>query len=223
MSRLTRLSLILAASALPVATMPTAVLAQPQTLDFGDDAGDYTNDGECDDMRFSGPGMTDTPLLEEDIGHDASDCRNAFFRGELSYNSGYRAVGQIEWGGDSGDYANDGECDDMRFTGEAMTDTPLLTEDLGNDATDCRSAFMRGKLQVNPLFVKTGGIDFGDDKGDFAKDGECDDLRFSGIGMTDTPLLGDDVGHDASDCRKAFDEGRLQWRGEMVYLDASGD
>ncbi|TIX51924.1 hypothetical protein [Alteraurantiacibacter aquimixticola] len=53
------------------------------TVDFGDDNGDYSNDSECDDPRFEGPGMTATPLLDEDIRHDATDCRTAFERGEL--------------------------------------------------------------------------------------------------------------------------------------------
>lgn len=53
-------------------------------VDFGSDSGDWTNDGECDDPRFKGPGMTSTPLLDEDIRADASDCRAAYERGELT-------------------------------------------------------------------------------------------------------------------------------------------
>ena len=34
---------------------------------FGDDTGSYANDGECDDPRFSGPGMTGTALLSDDV------------------------------------------------------------------------------------------------------------------------------------------------------------
>ena len=52
-------------------------------VDFGNDNGDWANDDECDDPRFEGPGMTATPLLDEDIGHDASDCRAAYEAGEL--------------------------------------------------------------------------------------------------------------------------------------------
>ncbi len=57
--------------------------AAAASVDFGDDASDWSNDNECDDPRFEGPGMTATPLLDEDIGHDASDCRAAFVRGDL--------------------------------------------------------------------------------------------------------------------------------------------
>ena len=58
-------------------------MAAASGVDFGDDASRWSNDGECDDPRFQGPGMTATPLLEEDIMHDATDCREAFERGEL--------------------------------------------------------------------------------------------------------------------------------------------
>ena len=55
-------------------------------INFGDDNGAWSNDGECDDPRFSGPGMTTTALLDEDILHDATDCRIAFEAGLLSLN-----------------------------------------------------------------------------------------------------------------------------------------
>lgn len=54
------------------------------TIDFGDDNGRWSNDNECDDSRFEGAGMTATPLLEEDIGHDATDCRTAYEAGNLT-------------------------------------------------------------------------------------------------------------------------------------------
>ncbi len=53
-------------------------------IDFGTDDGEWSNDNECDDPRFKGPGMTGTPLLEEDIKADATDCREAYERGELT-------------------------------------------------------------------------------------------------------------------------------------------
>lgn len=141
--------MIFATAAIPAATLPGVALAQPQSFDFGDDAGDYAKDGECDDLRFSGPGMTDTPLLADDVAHDATDCQAAFYRGELSFNPMYSTTEGINWGDDDGDYANDGECDDMRFKGEGMTDTPLLAEDIGHDASDCSRAFQAGKLRWN--------------------------------------------------------------------------
>ena len=114
----------------------------------------------------------------------------------------------IDFGNDSSEWANDGECDDARFAGPGMTGTPLLQVDVMADATDCRSAYQSGQLMVRG--VSNGLVDFGDDSGDWANDGECEDMRFEGPGMTGTPLLEDDVMRDASDCKSAYDAGRLQ-------------
>ena len=130
--------------------------AAAQTIDFGDDDGRFSKDGECDDMRFSGPGMTDTLLIDSDIRHDATDCRAAYNQGRLTYQGGRRSNtpsspasnSRIIWGDDSGKYARDGECDDKRFSGEGMTDTPLLDSDIKHDATDCRVAYDQGRLQL---------------------------------------------------------------------------
>lgn len=134
--------------------------AYAQTVDFGDDASQFSRDGECDDMRFSGPGMTDTTLLDSDIRHDASDCRTAYEQGRLTYNGGHRqaqasdtgyaasGVNHIIWGDDASRYSKDGECDDKRFQGAGMTKTPLLDADVKHDASDCRAAYIDGRLQL---------------------------------------------------------------------------
>jgi hypothetical protein len=126
---------------------------------FGDDNGAFSNDGECDDMRFEGAGMTSTPLLDSDIRHDATDCRVAFNQGRLTFkgdnvtsatlaaNTGGDAS-RIQWGDDNGAFSNDGECDDKRFQGAGMTSTQLLDSDIKHDATDCRTAFEQGRLQL---------------------------------------------------------------------------
>ncbi len=54
------------------------------SIDFGDDSGDFANDGECDDPRFRGQGMTSTPLMHDDIKRDASDCRAAYKNKQLT-------------------------------------------------------------------------------------------------------------------------------------------
>jgi hypothetical protein len=151
-----RLSMTILAVATVAALAPTPAAAQ--TVDFGDDASKFAKDGECDDKRFSGPGMTDTPLLDSDIRHDATDCRSAYRQGRLTFNgnrpapatTGYALSGvdHIMWGDDASKYANDGECDDKRFTGPGMTDTPLLDSDVKHDATDCRAAYRQGRLQL---------------------------------------------------------------------------
>lgn len=50
-------------------------------VDFGDDAGIYALDGECDDPRFEGEGLGLS--LESHRGHDASDCRALFRAGRV--------------------------------------------------------------------------------------------------------------------------------------------
>lgn len=119
------------------------------------------------------------------------------------------AAPKFSFGTDGGDYTNDGECDDPRFEGKGMTTTPLLSDDILNDATDCGEAYASGTISLRGV-SEDGVPDFGDNKGEYAKDGECDDMRFKGAGMTSTPLLEDDIMHDASDCKAAFEAGTIQ-------------
>ncbi len=87
---------------------------------FGDDASVWANDGECDDPRFVGAGMAEV-LLDEDLLHDATDCRALFGRGSISLD-GRRAEpsaesGRLESGDDS---LPDGEYyDEYSFVAEA--------------------------------------------------------------------------------------------------------
>lgn len=131
----------------------------------------------------------------------------------------------LDFGDDAGEFSNDGECDDLRFTGEGMTATPLTPNDIFRDASDCAAAFASGKLELAPMFIRlsgAGAIDWGDDASQFSRDGECDDLRFEGPGLTETPLIIEDVGHDASDCRAAYAAGKVRWRtGAISAIDAS--
>lgn len=64
-----------------------------------------------------------------------------------------------------------------------------------------------------PAFAQE--INFGDDSGDYARDGVCDDRRFVGSAMSAT-LDWAETGRDASDCRSAFDDGALQDRKSVV-------
>ena len=118
-----------------------------QSVNFGNDNGKWSNDGECDDARFDGPGMTQTPLLSDDVLRDATDCQTAFEAGRLTLR-GVDAAGRIDFGDDGSQWANDGECDDMRFEGPGMTLTPLLFDDIMHDATDCRNAHKAGRLRL---------------------------------------------------------------------------
>ena len=204
---------------LSITTAIALGLASPafsQSIDFGDDSSEWSNDGECDDPRFEGPGMTLTPLLDEDILSDATDCRTAFEAGRLTLRGDGPAdliIKNVNFGNDNGEWSNDGECDDPRFEGPGMTQTPLLQDDVLRDATDCSTAFLEGRLSLVGVDAK-GNIDFGNDNGDWANDGECDDMRFAGPAMTTTPLLSDDIMRDASDCRAGYEAGLLTLAGQ---------
>jgi hypothetical protein len=56
-------------------------------IDFGDDSGEWTHDGECDDPRFVGDGMASV-LLDKDRLADATDCRNLFESGRIRLRTG---------------------------------------------------------------------------------------------------------------------------------------
>lgn len=127
----------------------------------------------------------------------------------------------IDFGNDGGDLAKDGECDDLRFIGEGMAEI-LLTDEIGRDASDCRSAYSSGKVSLNPLFVKPaseGDFNFGDDRSAFANDGECDDIRFVHDGSSGTVYLAEDVGHDATDCKAGVEAGLLTWQGDRADIE----
>lgn len=51
-------------------------------IEFGDDSGEFANDGECDDPRLIGPGMSMMPPFDHER-RDASDCRVLFGLGEV--------------------------------------------------------------------------------------------------------------------------------------------
>lgn len=216
-----------AVSALMVATSGIGPVAQAQgTPNFGDDTSRWAKDGECDDKRFSGAGMTGVLLLDKDIMHDAADCREAWRVGDIwlatAKAGGSRKAGITPvFGDDKSMWARDDECDDPRFAGRGMTETTLLEGDAMHDATDCRAAWMRGELRLANISAARGLPDFGDDDGGWAEDGECDDKRFIGPGMTDTALLDSDVLHDATDCSEGWLRGDLTLARGWDSVDAS--
>ncbi len=106
---------------------------------------------------------------------------------------------QIEWGDDSGDYANDQACDDARFH-EDGDDWSYQRKHVLHDATDCRSLYEQGSLTLY--------VDFGNNSGEYANDDTCDDNRFTGEGRS---ILTTDshVKRDSADCIAAYQEDRL--------------
>jgi hypothetical protein len=69
-------------------------------------------------------------------------------------------------------------------------------------------------LGDNGTALAVDGIDFGDDLGSWANDGECDDPRFTGPGTAST-LIEADRYHDATDCAAA-------WAAGTIRLDSAG-
>ena len=192
-------------------------------IDFGDDTSEWANDGECDDPRFEGAAMA-TELEDVDIARDATDCRTAFEAGTITLvetapasepaatteaEPATRAEEpEIDFGDDSSEWANDGECDDPRFEGAAMA-VELLDEDIARDATDCKAAFEAGTITlVETADAGDDAIDFGDDSSEWANDQECDDPRFIGSGMASNPS-DSDIRRDATDCRNAYEDGTI--------------
>lgn len=210
MSRLFRKLVAVGFLAASSGLAPVTAHAQPTPPDFGDDSSRWARDGECDDPRFAGPGMSEGASLDDDIGHDATDCRTAWRVGDIQLAVEDTTL-RPDFGDDASDWAKDDECDDPRFEGPAMTKTKLLDADIGHDATDCSAAWSDGRLQLIGDW-EGDTPDFGDDAGDWARDGECDDPRFEGKGMTGTQLNQEDIRHDAADCRAAYDAGTITLR-----------
>lgn len=220
------ISRVLVSAVIGLAALPATAQVAEKPVMFGDDTSEWANDGECDDPRFIGNGMTNTPLVEGDRFHDATDCQTAFDAGtiRLAPEATPGPATAIDFGDDSSTWSGDGECDDPRFGGDGMTSTVLLETDRRRDATDCSAAFEAGTIyllsdapqapdapQVSTN-ISSSGVDFGTDEGAWANDGECDDPRFIGEGMTDTMLLDDDRMRDATDCQTAFEADEIRLR-----------
>ena len=65
----------------------------------------------------------------------------------LCVSAGALAAQDVNFGDDSSQWANNGECDDRRFVGSIMA-TILNNEDIGRDATDCSNGLSAGSLIV---------------------------------------------------------------------------
>lgn len=109
----------------------------------------------------------------------------------------------IDYGDDSSDWSRDGECDDRRFAGPGMA-ASLVWRNTGRDATDCQKLHNAGQVSYWDFgaalaATRCDAIDFGDDSSDYARDDECDDMRFEGPGMASGVSV-DNIRKDATDC-----------------------
>lgn len=153
-------------------------------------------------------------------GTDADGVAEAEAETTVAVAADGKAAGDaaMDIGNDASDWANDSECDDPRFVGEGMA-ASLVTDNIGQDATDCQSALDAGRIEPNPLFAtpaSDAAINYGDDKGNFANDGDCDDIRFTGAYASEMIYLVEDIGHDATDCRNAMTSGAASWQGNTA-------
>lgn len=103
---------------------------------YGDDSGTDALDGACDDGRFHSDG-DDYDYTRAHVTKDATDCRAAVLSGEKSLT--------LDFGDNSGSYADDGTCDDRRFTGSGRS---ILATDshIKKDAADCIAAYQAGTI-----------------------------------------------------------------------------
>lgn len=67
---------------------PNPLFASDAADNFGDDAGTYPNDDECDDIRYTGAYSPELVYVVDNIGHDASDCRAAVESGVARWQGG---------------------------------------------------------------------------------------------------------------------------------------
>lgn len=112
------------------------VILTSDQIAWGDNKGDYANDDACDDARFHEDG-DDWSYQREHVLHDAADCRTLYEAGEITLF--------LDFGDNSGEYADDNTCDDNRFTGEGRS--ILLTDShIKKDSDDCIAAYRDNRL-----------------------------------------------------------------------------
>lgn len=65
-----------------VRTRSQVPLSQCRSIDYGNNSSQWSRDGECDDPRFTGPGV-DNIMLINDLRADATDCRRLCDAGQV--------------------------------------------------------------------------------------------------------------------------------------------
>jgi hypothetical protein len=130
-----------------------AAMLEATGIDFGDDSGPFTTDGECDDPRFAGPGVAASTFEGAEF-TDASDCSSLYMAGALTYSDPDTAVSEaavdssaVNFGDNSGMFTDDGECDDPRFEGPGSAAFTSEASEL-RDANDCRRLFEAGRVSL---------------------------------------------------------------------------
>ena len=146
---------------LPVGRPPSGSKAgyRPATpgwsIDFGDDIGRFSQDGDCDDPRFEGAGMSLPAGVVGQRGLDATDCRRLYDAGRIRLFGVDLGSGSVDFGDDAGLWPRDGKCNDPRFEGGGI-DSSTHPDERGHDASDCRRLFDAGNIRLSG--VSTGDV-----------------------------------------------------------------
>ncbi|MDR0780730.1 MAG: hypothetical protein LBF16_08560, partial [Pseudomonadales bacterium] len=122
----------------------------------------------------------------------------------------------LDFGDDTSGQAHNGKCDDPRFSGPGSA-AVLIEQNAYRDASDCRDLYQRGQIQTangksarsTPGAVNAKSRSFGDDASRWARNGECDDPRFSGPGAA-RKLAQVDRFHAATDCSSLYRSGGIR-------------
>ena len=97
----------------------------------------------------------------------------------------------------------------LRATAENVTTCLAAGADVeSRDDDDWTPLHVGAELSDNPA-VLSSLIDFGDDSGDYALDGDCDDTRFGGDRGSDAIQDDSHIMRDATDCRNLLNEGSI--------------
>ena len=194
---------------------------------FGNDWGQWPNDGQCDDPRFRNvPGVRELLMAEfnntQNVGRDATDCRNAMAVKAIELRPNDDIEG-LHFGNDLSLWAYDYECDDGRFEAiyspQHNADITMSTVPSNNsvekDATDCRGAYEQKRIVLTAV-AELDDISFGQNTSDYAYNGTCDDPRFEDVPGKEPRMasyLSDlDWGADAVDCYRAYRDGNILLR-----------
>jgi hypothetical protein len=104
-------------------------------IDFGDDLGNWPNDGVCDDPRFVADVLVQNfrPPKDEDRFHDASDCEELYINGEVFLLEAGR--------GKTGVVADTSDISDA-------TDMSVDTADTSDISNDRQTGRGEGELRV---------------------------------------------------------------------------
>ncbi len=212
----------LSRQAWPIRFRPT----DGEGLVFGDDSGEWANDGECDDPRFIGTAAAESASVSHLL-RDASDCYEAWTNVDVTLILPVAVLDSLpagfDLGGDTSEWVFDGECDDPRFEGMGMARDPL-TVDQARDATDCVKGLLSGAVELKLPRLQDGTVlSFGDNAGAWAGDGVCNDSRFVADPRwpDDALPVVDARHHDGADCEQGFLERRV-WPAWALSEDSKG-